>query len=62
MEDNRVLHLANAHVQWTIARDLREQVADRDRRLTRQDELLTRMLHSRTFTAARGCPPPWPWL
>ena len=52
MEDNRVLHLANAHVQWTIARDLREQVADRDRRLTRQDELLTRMLHSRTFTAA----------
>jgi Methyltransferase domain len=52
MEDNRVLHLANAHVQWTIARDLRAQVGDRDRRLVRQDELLTRMLQSRTFAAA----------
>jgi hypothetical protein len=52
MEDNRVLHLANGHVQWTIARDLREQVADRDRRLARQDELLTRMLRSRAFAAA----------
>jgi Methyltransferase domain len=52
MEDNRLLHLANGHVQWTIARDLRERVADRDRRLARQDDLLTRMLHSRTFAAA----------
>jgi Methyltransferase domain len=52
MEDNRVLHLANGHVQWTIARDLREQVADRDRRLARSDELLSRMLRSRTFAAA----------
>ena len=52
MEDNRLLHLANGHVQWTIARDLRERVADHDRRLARQDELLTRMLHSRAFAAA----------
>jgi Methyltransferase domain len=52
MEDNRVLHLATGHVQWTIAHDLREQVADRDRRLARSDELLRRMLHSRAFAAA----------
>jgi len=52
LEDNRVLHLANTHIQLVIARDLQQRVADNDRRLARRRELLTRMLHSRAFLAA----------
>jgi hypothetical protein len=45
LESNRVLHLANSHVQLALARDAEE-------RLARIEELLGRMLVSRAFVAA----------
>ena len=52
MEDNRVLHLANTHIQMVIAREAQQRVADNDSRLARQRQLLAPMLHSRAFWAA----------
>jgi hypothetical protein len=52
MEDNRVLHLANTHVQMILAQEAQQRVAAQDRQLQRQRELLTRMLNSRIMRAA----------
>jgi Methyltransferase domain len=52
MEDNRVLHLANTHVQMIRAQEAQQRVAAQDRQLQRQRELLTRMLNSRVMRAA----------
>lgn len=52
MEDNRVLHLANTHVQMILAQEAQQRVAAQDRQLQRQRELLTRMLGSRVLRAA----------
>jgi hypothetical protein len=52
MEDNRVLHLANTHVQMILAQEARQRVAVRDRQLERQRELLRQMLGSRALRAA----------
>jgi hypothetical protein len=52
IEDNRVLHLANEHVQMVLAQEAQQRVAAQDRRLQRQRELLTRMLGSRALRAA----------
>jgi hypothetical protein len=52
MEDNRVLHLANEHVQMIRAQEARRHVAARDRQLQRERELLQRMLDSRVLRAA----------
>jgi hypothetical protein len=52
IEDNRVLHLANEHVQMVLAQEAQQRVAAQDRRLQLQRELLTRMLGSRALRAA----------
>jgi hypothetical protein len=52
MEDNRVLHLANTHVQLILAQEVQLRVAAQDRQLQRQRELLARMLGSRVLRAA----------
>jgi Methyltransferase domain len=52
MEDNRVLHLANRHVQMILAQEAQQRVAAQDRQLQRQSELLRRMLGSRLLRAA----------
>jgi hypothetical protein len=52
MEDNRVLHLANTHVQMILGQEAQERVAAQDRQLQRQRDLLTRMLGSRVLRAA----------
>jgi hypothetical protein len=52
MEDNRVLHLANTHVQLILAQEAQQRVAEQERRLQRQSELLGRMLGSRVLHAA----------
>jgi hypothetical protein len=52
MEDNRVLHLANMHVQMILAQEGYERVAAQDRQLRRQRELLRQMLRSRALRAA----------
>jgi Methyltransferase domain len=52
MEDNRVLHLANTHVQMILAQEAQERVAAQERQLQRQHELLQRMLGSRVLRAA----------
>jgi hypothetical protein len=52
IEDNRVLHLANEHVQMILAQEAQQRVAAQDRQLQRQRELLERMLGSRVLRAA----------
>jgi hypothetical protein len=52
MEDNRVVHLANTHVQMILAQEAQQQVAAQDRQLQRQRELLARMLKSRMLHTA----------
>jgi Methyltransferase domain len=52
MEDNRVLHLANTHVQMTLALEAQQRVAAQDRQLQRQRGLLASMLDSRVLRAA----------
>lgn len=52
MEDNRVLHLANTHVQMILAQEAQERVAAQERQLQRQRELLQRMLGSRVLRTA----------
>jgi hypothetical protein len=52
MEDNRVLHLANRHVQMILAQEAQQRVAAQDRQLQRQRELLQRMLDSRVLRVA----------
>ena len=52
MEDNRVLHLANTHVQMILAQEAQQRVAAQERQLQRQRELLARMLGSRVLRAA----------
>jgi hypothetical protein len=52
MEGNRVLHLANTHVQMILAQEAQQRAAARDRQLQRQRELLERMLGSRVLRAA----------
>jgi Methyltransferase domain len=52
MEDNRVLHLANTHVQMILAQEAQRRVAAQERQLQRQRELLQRMLGSRVLRAA----------
>jgi hypothetical protein len=52
MEDNRVLHLANTHVQLILAQEAQQRVAEQDRQLQRQRELLVRMLDSRVLRIA----------
>ena len=51
MEDNRVLHLANTHVQMILAQEARHRVAAQEQQLQRQHELLRRMLDSRVLRA-----------
>jgi Methyltransferase domain len=52
MEDNRVVHLANTHVQMILAQEAQQRVAAQDRQLQRQRELLARMLKSRMLHTA----------
>jgi hypothetical protein len=52
MEDNRLLHLANTHVQMILAQEAQQRVGAQDRQLQRQRELLERMLGSRVLRAA----------
>jgi hypothetical protein len=52
MEDNRVLHLANTHVQMILAQEAQQRVAAQDRQLHRQRELLHTMLGSRVLRTA----------
>jgi hypothetical protein len=52
MEDNRVLHLANTHVQLILAQEAQQRVAEQERRLGRQTELLAQMRDSRVLRAA----------
>jgi hypothetical protein len=52
MEDNRVMHLANTHVQMILAQEAQQRVAAQDRQLRRQRELLERLLGSRVLRAA----------
>jgi Methyltransferase domain len=51
MEDNRVLHLANTHVQMILAQEAQQRAAAQDVQLQRQRELLARMLNSRVLRA-----------
>jgi hypothetical protein len=51
LERNRVLHLANAQVQLNAVREAERRLAEQDKQLTRQRELLERMLQSRAFQA-----------
>jgi hypothetical protein len=65
MENNRVLHLANTHVQLILAQEAEARAAARERQVQRQRELLERMLGSRMIRAAelamrvRGAEPPF---
>jgi hypothetical protein len=52
MEDNRVMHLANTHVQMILAQEAEQRVAAQDRQLQRQREMLERLLASRVLRAA----------
>ena len=52
LERNRVLHLANTQVQLNIVRRTEARLAEQERQLQRQRELLQRMLDSRAFWAA----------
>jgi methyltransferase family protein len=52
LEGNRVLHLANTHVQMILAQEAEQRVAAQERQLQRQRELLTRMRDSRVLRAA----------
>ncbi len=65
MEKNRVLHLANTHVQLILAQEAEARIAAGERELRRQRDLLERMRHSRVLRAAelamrlRGREPPF---
>jgi hypothetical protein len=52
MESNRVLHLANMHVQMFLAEEAQQRLSEKGRQLQRQSELLRRMLGSRLLRAA----------
>ena len=52
MEDNRVLHLANTHVQMILAQEAQQRVADQDLQLQRQQQILSAMRASRVLRAA----------
>jgi hypothetical protein len=52
MENDRVLHLANTHVQLILTQEAEQRVAALDRQLGRHRELLEAMLHSRVLRAA----------
>ena len=52
LERNRVLHLANTQVQLNIVRRTQARLAEQERQLQCQRELLQRMLDSRAFAAA----------
>ncbi len=52
LEDNRVMHLADTHVQMILAQEAQQRLAAQDRQLQRQSELLGRMLGSRVLRAA----------
>ena len=52
MENNRVLHLANTHVQKFLAGEAEQRLAELGQQLRRQTDLLQRMLGSRVLRAA----------
>jgi Methyltransferase domain len=52
LEGNRVLHLANTHVQLILAQEAQQRVAAQERQLQRQREMLMRMRDSRVLRAA----------
>ena len=52
MENDRVLHLANTHVQLVLTQEFELRIAAQDRQLQRQRELLEAMLRSRVLRAA----------
>jgi hypothetical protein len=51
LERNRVLHLANTHLQLTAIRQAEQQLAGQASELTQQRQLLERLLDSRAFWA-----------
>ncbi len=52
LENDRVLHLANTHVQLILTQESEQRVAAQDRQLARQGDLLEAMLQSRVLRAA----------